>query len=171
MSSDEYRYFTDRLLVNEWHSLHKSEWKQPELDNVVIDILTPSVTRALPQDWQGAYSVERAKRWIEERDKESTALIILELATRVPIGFVILTGDKDLRLGYLLKESAWGKGYASELVQGLVKWSKRHFIRSITGGVEKGNIASARVLEKNGFMLHSDTNSGEELIFLWKTTD
>ena len=62
--------------------------------------------------------------------------------------------DGGLRLSYLLAESVRGRGLASEMVEGLVRWrSSRPAIRSIAGGVSVGNAASARVLGKNGFNL------------------
>ena len=57
----------------------------------------------------------------------------------------------EVRLGYLLAETAWGSGLASELVCGFVDWCRRQEIASIVGGVGSENIASRRVLEKNGF--------------------
>lgn len=171
MNKEEYRFSTERLLVSEWHSIHPSEWNQVELKTVVINILTPKVTQSLPPEWQGAYTPERAKNWIEERDNECVILIVVDKSSFTAIGFVILFGSangKDLRLGYLLKESAWGKGYASELIQGFVEWSERNNILSITGGVEVDNIASIRVLEKNGFIREPDMNESEEHMFVWK---
>ena len=63
-------------------------------------------------------------------------------------------GATDIRLGYLLSESTWGKGIASELVHGFVSWCRgQTSILSIAGGVALDNPASNRVLEKNGFQL------------------
>ena len=170
-----YRYLTDRLLVCEWHSICSDECNQEGLENIVINILTPKVTQSLPPQWQGTYSLERARNWIKERDEEGVTLIIVEKSnqnaksTQTAIGFVILFEDatgKNLRLGYLLAESVWGKGYASELIQGFVEWCKDNDISSITGGVEADNIASRRVLEKNGFICESDANEGAEQMFV-----
>ena len=59
----------------------------------------------------------------------------------------------DVRLGYLLAESAWGKGLASELIEGFVRWCRGEAaIRSLAGGVNPDNAASIHVLEKNGFL-------------------
>ena len=67
--------------------------------------------------------------------------------------------DTDIRLGYLLSEGSWGKGFASELVQGFVNWCVgQTSIASIAGGVARTNHASRRVLEKNGFQLIQTEN-------------
>ncbi|CAE7851289.1 unnamed protein product, partial [Symbiodinium microadriaticum] len=65
--------------------------------------------------------------------------------------------QKDIRLGYLLSERFWGQGFASELVRGFVSWCRQfngtdtRQIASIIGGVARTNVASKRVLVKNGF--------------------
>ena len=72
------------------------------------------------------------------------------------------SGHTDVRLGYLLSEAAWGKGLASEMVNGFVCWClKETSISSITGGVALDNPASKRVLEKNGFRL---VESGDKVV-------
>ena len=57
----------------------------------------------------------------------------------------------ELRLGYLVSESQWGRGFATELVRGVVNWVRVRGFRSIIAGVAKGNASSIRVLEKTGF--------------------
>jgi len=165
----DYRYSTNRLSVCEWHSIFSDDSHPASLENIVINILTPKVTQSLPPHWQGAYSLERARKWIKERDEEGVTLIVIEQSTQTAIGFVIFlenANSKDLRLGYLLAESAWGKGYASELIRGFVEWCKNNGIASVTGGFERDNVASRRVLEKNGFACEADTNEGTEQMFV-----
>jgi len=151
---------TTRLAVIEWHSPSPAGGGPFDLPLIVTDMLTEPVTRSLPQSWQGDYSLERARAWIEDRDNEGTTLLVLDRSTGRAIGLIILfetdaparPGSREVRLGYLLSETAWGKGYASELVEGLVDWCRRQAnIISVAGGVEKDNPASRRVLEKNGF--------------------
>ena len=68
----------------------------------------------------------------------------------------------EVRLGYLLAEDAWGQGYASELVEGFVRWCRQHPpIASIAGGVARDNVASVRVLTKNGFQRDSTADVGD----------
>jgi RimJ/RimL family protein N-acetyltransferase len=160
-------FVTHRLLVKEWNSLSAEDWERQPLSQVVITLLTQPVTRWLPTAWQGPYTEERALTWIDERDGEGTALLIIERSSRAPAGLVILletnaedvVGSTDVRLGYLLAESAWGKGIASEMLSGFVAWCRQQAaISSITGGVHRDNVASQRVLEKNGFLRVQNTN-------------
>lgn len=164
---------TERLLAKEWHSLSPDDWHEQELARVVAEMLTESVTRGLPGPWQGSYSLDRACAWVEERDRDGTTLLVIDRSSREPVGLVILfetqagygARDIDLRLGYLLSEAHWGKGLASELVAGLVRWCQgQPAISSITGGVARDNLASKRVLEKSGFLPagNPDETSPEE---------
>ena len=142
---------------------------------VVAGILTEPVTRTLPAAWHGAYSEERARDWIAERDREGATLLVAEKASANPVGLVILLESPsedgtELRLGYLLAEASWGKGVASELVDGLVQWCRAQAeIRSLAGGVAPDNPASKRVLEKNGFRssgLAGEGDGSEEILRL-----
>ncbi len=151
---------TERLLVKEWHSLLSSDWQEQELAGVIVTILTKPVTHALPASWQGSYTEERANEWVMERDSDGTTLLVIEKLSGRAIGLMILfemlaeagSDMTDVRLGYLLAEDAWGKGFATELVSGFVSWCRGQSpIMSIAGGVERDNQASIRVLEKNGF--------------------
>ena len=166
---------TERLLVKEWHSLSPSDWRQRGLAEVVAGILTEPVTRSLPPSWQGSYSIDRAREWVKDRDKEGTTCLAIEKLTHQAVGLMILyevraeEGNSvfDVRLGYLLSEASWGMGIASELVHGFVSWCRgQESISSITGGVAHDNPASKRALEKNGFQLvegGGNVTKGEQL--------
>ena len=152
---------TDRLLVREWHSITHREWSEQALPTLVVNLMTEPVTRSLPASWRGEYTRDRAAEWIAERDGEGPTLLVIERSTNQAVGLMILfesaaedsPDDVDVRLGYLLAESAWGKGLASEMIGGFVGWCRTAgSIRSVAGGVQRDNAPSARVLEKNGFL-------------------
>ncbi len=152
------KFETQRLSVGEWRSLSGDEGRDQELAQIVCSLLTPSVTQSLPERWQGEYTIERASDWIRNREREGATLLVLERSSRSPVGLVILFEsideqlDRTVRLGYLLSEPAWGKGLATELVCGFVDWCRTVNIATILGGVERHNVSSRRVLEKNGFV-------------------
>jgi [ribosomal protein S5]-alanine N-acetyltransferase len=57
-------------------------------------------------------------------------------------------------LGYWLGHDYWGKGYATDAVRQLVKYAFRERgLRRLEAHVHAPNLASARVLEKAGFVL------------------
>ncbi|WP_163832733.1 GNAT family N-acetyltransferase [Spartinivicinus ruber] len=171
MATNSYYFETIRLLVREWHSIDKTECKQNNLVNIVQQILTSAVTHSLPADWQNICTDEHAKNWIQARDNEGVTLLIIEKQLKMPIGLLILAQDEtntngiELRIGYLLEESAWGKGFASELIKGLISWSEENKVSLLTAGVEKENLASQRILEKNGFSCSLQTEATDTIIF------
>ncbi len=58
----------------------------------------------------------------------------------------------ELEIGYWLAESEWGKGYATELTQGLLTFAfQRQSVTSVIATTALDNTASQRVLEKCGF--------------------
>lgn len=150
-----------------WHGA--ADEHSIDLTEAVSAILSPETTRALPPAWQGEYTVERARRWIVERHNESPTLLVVDRYTDEPVGLMILHEDpnqhdarRHLRIGYVIKESSWGEGIASELVSGLVDWARSEpLVGSIIAGVESQNAASARVLTKNGFSLTNRDAAGE----------
>lgn len=150
---------TKRIVVQSMKSYRNNS----DLIKSVFEIMTPAVVKSLPDGWHNLQTKDQAKRWIEEREEDSDFYIIRLTNTNDIIGFLFLYTAKfsrgvfDLRLGYLLRESIWGIGIGSELIEGLVSWAKRStLVASISGGVEKENLASIRVLEKNGFKRSSD---------------
>lgn len=62
-------------------------------------------------------------------------------------------------LGYWIGEPYWGQGYATEAIAAIVDYGLTKFtIDEIQASCDQGNIASHRVLEKNGFTLIRDTS-------------
>ncbi len=172
MSIENCGFSTERLFVSEWHSLASEDWDRQPLEAVVRAILTPAVTETLPPPWQGEYTDERARKWIRDRDREGVTLMVIERGSGRAVGLMLLfsAGEAvegaELRLGYMLAESAWGRGYASELIAGLIGWCRSHRVLSLTGGVARENIASGRALEKNGFRCEPGNESDDERTFV-----
>ena len=161
-------FITDRVVVGEWRSLSVSD---KDMFNAIAAILTPTATQSLPEDWRGEYSVHRAARWLENIDQEAAILLVLDRSSKNPIGLMILfesveeRSGRIVRIGSMLAESSWGNGYATELLQGFVSWCKKMEIASVIGGVERDNVASQRVMEKNGFGILPNEQSHGELLY------
>lgn len=62
-----------------------------------------------------------------------------------------LEAEQQAATGYVLKESAWGKGYASEALTAMIALARSLPIRGIYALCHTEHRASARVLEKTGF--------------------
>jgi RimJ/RimL family protein N-acetyltransferase len=161
---------TERLSVEEWRRTNDAA----ELAAVVSTMLTPPVTESLPPGWQGSYDPARARRWIAERDAEATTMLVSERSSGSGVGLLLLHEEPaadaagiEVRLGYLLAERAWGRGLGGELVSGFVRWCHAQpTVTSVVGGVAPGNVASMRILERNGFLLVDRVgHPGDELVY------
>jgi len=88
MVSERNHYFsTERLVVDEWHSLTSDQWLLQNLVKVVQEILSESVTKSLPPEWQGSYSTTRTKQWIQKRDEEGVTLLVVDKDNKKSPGF------------------------------------------------------------------------------------
>jgi len=155
---DRCEYESERLRVRPWHAGPAAGDR--DLDTEVAVLLTVRTTVALPETWRGDFTVERARAWIAERDAESPTLLVTDVGTGRVVGLLILAGipldeaSTEVRIGYVIAEDAWGRGYATELVRGLIEWARAQpSVHLLTGGVDVTNVASVRVLENTGFNL------------------
>ena len=131
----------------------------------------------MPAGWQGGFTRHRAQEWIRERDREGAGLAAAERSSATPVGLLMLhqsgaserTGV-DVRIGYLLAETSWGRGLGSELVGGMVEPAlARPDIHSLVAGVAADNQASIRILKKTGFVpmdAETDGPQGELMLQL-----
>ena len=143
--------------------VHAPEFQDKHTSNLpyaLAAMMSEAVTDSLPPPWQGAYTSARAEKWLKMRAEEDTIMLaIIERSRNSIIGLMILheldsddTDTTTVRLGYFLSEEEWGKGYASELVQGFAVWCRAHQPMTVMAGVANDNSASIRVLTKCGFV-------------------
>ena len=70
---------------------------------------------------------------------------------------------EEAEIGYVICRKHRGKGYAAELVKAMTEFSFSAFgISVIYGRVIHGNVASARVLEKNGYTFVTEEFGAED---------
>ena len=78
----------------------------------------------------------------------------------------------DLEIGYGLNPEAWNRGYATEALRALLPhWRAWEGVRGIRAETATGNPASARVLEKCGFVRVGESWSEEDgdlLLWMWQ---
>ena len=155
---------TERLNVCHWGAVLPDPERREELERNLRVLLSPAVLAPLPPSMQLDRSAT-PHRWIEDRNAESDVYSVVTKADNKLIGLLILafTDARTVHLGYLLAEESWGKGYASELVQGLAVASASHLL---VGGVATDNPASARVLIKAGFEMDAKQCTLETVIYV-----
>jgi ribosomal-protein-alanine N-acetyltransferase len=94
---------------------------------------------------------------IERSTKEKLGTVIL---LPLPIeeddtNWDLVVGDEfpdcEIEIGYILKRSAWGKGYATEATKRLLKFAFEETpLEELVATIDPDNAASRRVLEKCG---------------------
>ncbi|MFQ1702044.1 GNAT family N-acetyltransferase [Loktanella agnita] len=128
------------------------------MEQALAEILTPPVLRHLPPSLALKGEEGAVTSWIDARTADSSVLIVQPKDNNRIVGLIILAGDSGpekvtiLHIGYLLEERIWGHGVASELLQGLVSAAQSLAPITLLAEVDKDNAASARVLQKAGFV-------------------
>ena len=68
--------------------------------------------------------------------------------------------DADIEVGYFLKRSAWGQGFATEVCKCLLKFAFQEVsLHEVVASVDDGNVVSKKVLEKSGLIDRGRTRS------------
>jgi len=105
------------------------------------------------------YTLEDARWWIEKGSQTEGRValaIVVSGEAAGGIGFDRGTGNARLtaEIGYWLGEDCWGRGIATEALRAVTDWAfaTTDLVR-IQAGVFEWNPASARVLEKAGYLL------------------
>jgi RimJ/RimL family protein N-acetyltransferase len=99
----------------------------------------------------------------------STLWIVVEKESKQIIAEItymsITDSDGEIEIGYGTDEEYRNKGYMTEAIGGMIKWSGTQTgIKIIIASTEKGNKASHIVLVKNKFIKFNETNS----MICWK---
>ena len=73
--------------------------------------------------------------------------------------------DREIEIGYGTYDEFQGKGFMTEIVGGIIEWTKiQQIVKAIIASTDKTNTASFKVLEKNNFSKIGET----EILFNWK---
>jgi len=143
---------TSRLIVDEVKSELPSSALTPILE-VIPQILTPQVVQNLPPYFHNIDSIDKAEIWLKQMLSESR-LLLVKSDNQQLIGFLFASSESDneAHIGYLLTEQCWGKGLASELLQGFIaEATKAKTWTKLIGGVDRSNLASIHLLTKLSF--------------------
>lgn len=99
-------------------------------------------------------SIETSKEWIKRNPYKFACI---EKSTRSLIGMGGLTpweysGEKLTDITYRFRESAWGKGYGTELAEALIHYGMKTLkLTNITATITPDNIGSKKIAAKLGF--------------------
>lgn len=102
-----------------------------------------------------------------------TIWIAIDRATRQIVADAKFKGEPDedatVEIGYGTYPAFQGRGYMTEMVGGLLQWAAQQpHIEHVAADTEPGNLASQRVLEKNGFVQVSQVDDMFWWVFSFK---
>jgi [ribosomal protein S5]-alanine N-acetyltransferase len=115
--------------------------------------------------WTSHNDINKTKEWIhyevgqiEKDDWYRFAFILKETGKLIGTGLIYYSHEeKSWNVGYNLGRRYWGKGYATEAMQEIIRFAKKELhITGIIGSHAKENIASENVLKKLGFIYEKD---------------
>lgn len=118
----------------------------------------------------GQYLPDEAMKEIDEEylkmlealgdDEECCYLIPVLKESKERVGtcsFMISEDQKVYDIAYCVHKSLWGKGFATEIAQGLIDYARTQGAEKVTIFVSQENIASNRVAQKCGGRIVSES--------------
>jgi ribosomal-protein-alanine N-acetyltransferase len=141
----------DNSLEKELNLIPGSRSLSPELQEALEQTILPNVADA-------------SKNYLY-----STLWTAISKADQKMVGDLCIIGEPnaegEIEIGYGTYDEFQNKGYMSELVCGIIEWAKtQKQVKSIIATTDKDNLASWKVLLKNGFVQVGES----ELQINWK---
>lgn len=132
------------------------------LANLANDRDVAKMTLRMPHP----YAVSDAEAFVLNvavQDPQRARTFLIEHENHGPVGVIGLFEDCDPapEVGYWIARPFWGRGYATEALQGALVWAARAWRRrALVAGHFTDNPASGRVLEKAGFLYTGEVRRG-----------
>lgn len=132
------------------------------LSELANDAAIARMTLRLPHP----YALSDAEAFVAQVDSqnpERSRTFVIEHEDHGTVGVIGLfeADDPAPEVGYWIGRPFWGRGYATEALEGALGWAGREWKRrALTSGHFTDNPASGRVLEKAGFLYTGEVRSG-----------
>lgn len=151
---------TERLVIRSVREIDAEDLAARRNDPIVAEY----------QDWSVPYSEEAALAITAELSEmdgpqvdEWWMAIISDAHSGVTLGDLVLHlthGGRTAEVGYTLAHEHWGRGIAAEALEALMAWLFRHEeMTRAFAMLHPDNVASARLLERTGFIFEAHTRS------------
>lgn len=133
-------------------------YEDADLDALVRQADNPKVAEHLRDIFPHPYTREAGRQWLAHCRTENPVTSFAITADDAVIGGIGITLKDDVyrrsaEIGYWLGLDYWGHGIATQAVRALSDWAFATFdLCRLWAGVFEPNRASARVLEKAGFV-------------------
>jgi RimJ/RimL family protein N-acetyltransferase len=134
----------------------------PRLAAFANDPLISRMTLRMPHPY-GVADAEAFVLQVAAQDPVRARTFLIEHEDQGPVGVIGLFEDADPapEVGYWIARPFWGRGFATEALQGATTWaSKALKCRALMAGHFSDNPASGRVLEKAGFLYTGEVRRG-----------
>ena len=145
--------FTERLhLIVATRELLIVERQAPQTLAALLESQRDATWEPLPD-----FVLETMWKRADERDQNGYLWPAFYMVTRAPrvliggINFKSLPRAGEIEIGYDVAPAQWDLGYATEAVAALCERALTRGATRLCAGVDADNLASARVLRKNGF--------------------
>ncbi|HSK12446.1 MAG TPA: GNAT family protein [Phnomibacter sp.] len=136
-------------------------WQTNDLDSLVLHANNFHVSRYMTNMFPFPYTRAHGEKFIVFANQDDPIHIFAIEVSGEAVGGIGIHPQADIlcknaELGYWIGEACWGKGIATEAVKQIVPFAFRTFdITRIFARPFGNNPASARVLEKAGFVLEA----------------
>lgn len=135
------------------------DWRLDDAESLAKHANNRRVWLTLRDRFPHPYTIEDARSFLERATnaKESERVFCIDIDGAAVGGIGMIPGEDVYRLtaefGYWLAEEFWGQGIMNEVVPAFVNYSFDEFsLKRIFAAAYSNNPASARVLEKAGFV-------------------
>jgi ribosomal-protein-alanine N-acetyltransferase len=141
-------------------------WRRGDEASLVRHADNRNVSRNLKDRFPSPYTAADAREWIAHASAQAPPTSLAIVVDGAAVGGVGIELGTDVfrrsaEIGYWLGEPFWGRGIATEALRAMTAYAFERFdICRLEAGVFDWNPASARVLEKNGYVLEGRARLG-----------
>lgn len=166
----ELELFTERLrltpLVADDVGIALEMFTDPEVLKYVCDVMTAAEIRqempdSIKRGGNGGIGIWCIRDWKSGEKFGDTYLLPMPIDREDTDFSLVIMGqmpDADIEIGYFLKRSAWGRGYATEVCKRMLQFAfEKVSLNEVVATVDEGNVASIKVLEKSGLLYRGRT--------------
>lgn len=135
------------------------KWRANDLQNLVKHANNPKIAENMRDAFPDPYTIEEGKKWLRFSKKTNLGHNFAITINDEAIGGVGLEVGMDIErisaeAGYWIGEEYWGQGITASALKGLLEYGFNNLkLERIFSTPFDHNIASRKVLEKNGFVL------------------
>jgi [ribosomal protein S5]-alanine N-acetyltransferase len=135
-------------------------------NSLEIDLNVKKTYRIIPQELKDALQQTILPN-VADKEKNylfSTLWTIIDKKQNIMVGDICFKGEPndkgEVEIGYGTYKQFQGKGYMTEAIKALIAWAlNQPQVKAIFAETDKSNIASSRVLLKNGFVKTGETKT------------